>query len=255
MVDREEILNGVKRPPLRLSSSSIREGVRVLFNNPDALYNYIFRGLSSAVERQCEVLIGKLDTIKYWYEIQSNIKFTGYIDNKLKDMNYGQMAVPELLYVLVRRFCPAVVVETGVAAGVSSAYILQAMEDNKHGHLYSIDLPNALPEEHYLPKDASSGFVVPPYLRKRWTLLIGKTEHLLKVLLNRTGKVDIFVHDSEHSYQNMIFEYNAVWNYIKAGGLLVSHDINMNKAFRDFAKLHAKTCREIFFAGIGVIEK
>jgi predicted O-methyltransferase YrrM len=248
-------LGRIKRPPLRLSATSVKEGIRVLFENSDALYNYIFGGLSSAVERQCEVLIGKTETRIFWDNIQYNFGFRDYIANKLKDTNYGQLAVPELLYVLVRKLCPAVVVETGVAAGVSSAYILQAMEDNQHGHLYSIDLPNALPEEHHLPKGTSSGFVVPPYLRKRWTLLIGKTEHLLKVLLNRTGKVDMFVHDSEHSYQNMIFEYNAVWDYIKNGGLLVSHDINMNKAFRDFAKSHNKKFDEIYFAGIGIIRK
>lgn len=248
-------MGGIKRPPLRLSMTSVKEGVRVLFENPDALYNYIFGGLSSAVERQCEVLIGKSDTVKYWYEIQSNTKFTEHISGKLKDMNYGQMAVPELLYALVRKFCPTVVVETGVAAGVSSAYILQAMEDNKYGHLYSIDLPNALPEEHHLPKDERSGFVVPHYLRQRWTLWIGKTEHLLEPLLFKTGKVDIFVHDSEHSYQNMCFEYNMVWDYIKNGGLLVSHDINMNKAFRDFVKSHNKKFDEIYFAGIGIIRK
>jgi len=46
------------------------------------------------------------------------------------------------LYNLIRDTRPSIVVETGVASGVSTAYILQALEDNRKGKLYSIDLPN-----------------------------------------------------------------------------------------------------------------
>lgn len=45
------------------------------------------------------------------------------------------------LYALVRETKPIVVVETGVASRVISYAILQAMEDNGKGFLYSIDLP------------------------------------------------------------------------------------------------------------------
>jgi predicted O-methyltransferase YrrM len=44
------------------------------------------------------------------------------------------------LYVLVRIFKPEVVVETGVANGVSSSFILKALDQNSRGKLYSIDL-------------------------------------------------------------------------------------------------------------------
>ena len=36
---------------------------------------------------------------------------------------------------------PQVVLETGVAYGVSSAFILRALEENGHGILHSVDLP------------------------------------------------------------------------------------------------------------------
>ena len=42
-----------------------------------------------------------------------------------------------LLNSLVSYFKPKNIVETGVAAGVSSHAILTAVEDNKRGHLYS----------------------------------------------------------------------------------------------------------------------
>ena len=46
------------------------------------------------------------------------------------------------LYGICRRINPEIVVETGVSIGTSSSFILQALEDNKKGHLYSIDLPD-----------------------------------------------------------------------------------------------------------------
>jgi predicted O-methyltransferase YrrM len=44
-----------------------------------------------------------------------------------------------LLYALVRSFKPSVVLETGVANGHSSFYILRALDANEHGQLHSID--------------------------------------------------------------------------------------------------------------------
>jgi hypothetical protein len=250
----------MKRPPLRISLSSIREGLRVLCRNPMALYYYIFEGTTGSVEQQSYGLVRKLGQdsqfiLDYWADIQYKIDFNKHIFDKLKGMNYGQMYTPSLLYVLVRQFRPSIVVETGVAAGVSSAYILQAMKDNNFGHLYSIDLPNNLPEAHYLPKGEESGFAVPSNLRSRWTLWIGKSKDLLEPLLAKVGKVDVFIHDSDHSYTNMFFEYNKVWDSIQNGGLLISHDINENAAFKDFSELCKLKYHEIYFSGIGIMKK
>ena len=45
----------------------------------------------------------------------------------------------DLLYCLVRLIKPAVMVETGVGAGYSTAHILAAMDMNNGGMLYSVD--------------------------------------------------------------------------------------------------------------------
>jgi uncharacterized protein YecT (DUF1311 family) len=34
----------------------------------------------------------------------------------------------------------------------------------------------------------------------------------------------------------MMREYEAAWHFLKPGGILLSDDINLNKAFYDFAK-------------------
>jgi hypothetical protein len=109
--------------------------------------------------------------------------------------------------------------------------ILLALGVNSKGNLYSIDLPSAK-----LPAGKEPGWIVPEHLRKRWGLRLGKSSELLPGLLEEIKEVDIFLHDSEHSYENMYWEYETAWGYIRKGGLLLSHDISQNAAFKDFAK-------------------
>jgi predicted O-methyltransferase YrrM len=139
------------------------------------------------------------------------------------------------LYSLVRAMRPDSIVETGVMSGLSSYVFLQAMEKNMKGKLYSIDYVEPWGEE--LKKTGKeSGWLVPSNLRYRWKPLIGKSSDLLPVLLNKIKPIDIFFHDSEHTYECMWFEFNLVWDYLRKGGMLLSHDINWNNAFIDFSK-------------------
>jgi hypothetical protein len=106
---------------------------------------------------------------------------------------------------------------------------------NGKGKLYSIDLPN-LDLKSYNPQNISqqSGWAVPDVLRKHWELQLGPSNELLPVLVEKLGKVDIFFHDSDHSYKNMMFEFKAVFSALKADGLLISDDVHKNESFRDF---------------------
>lgn len=144
----------------------------------------------------------------------------------------GQMmAEYSAVYALVRLLRPETVVETGVADGTTSAYILQALEDNGRGRLYSIDLPSAR-----LPPGQAPGWIVDEPLRNRWTLRIGPSSDLLGPMLHELGAIDVFLHDSLHTYDNMLFEYRAAWPFLKTDGLFLSHDVGRNAAFFDFAR-------------------
>ena len=164
-------------------------------------------------------------------EAQNDVisKYGNEFDIKAKSYNLGKYH--RALYITTRILKPEIVIETGVFEGHSSFSILSALEKNNKGFLYSIDLPSP-----FLPPEKQSGWIVPEHLRKRWDLRLGKSSDLLLGLLEDVKKVDIFLHDSEHSYENMYWEYKAAWGYIRKGGLLLSHDISQNAAFRDFAK-------------------
>lgn len=47
--------------------------------------------------------------------------------------------------------------------------------------------------------------------------------------------MDVFLHDSEHTYENMMFEFKSVWPKLRATGLLLSDNIDWNSAFWEFS--------------------
>ena len=87
----------------------------------------------------------KNDVQEVYYELNKHTTLWSEIDRKLLRYpnNYASQMTFErsIPYLLVRLIKPKCIVETGVSAGVSSAYILQALQDNEKGMLYSIDLP------------------------------------------------------------------------------------------------------------------
>lgn len=154
-------------------------------------------------------------------------------ENRDPGMTIKWSATSELAattYALVRMLKPEVVVETGVGAGVSSWTILHAMEENGVGKLVSIDLPT--PNTELLPE---VGYLVPDDLRHRWDLQTGPSKSLLPKVLVGHGEVDIFQHDSRHSYSNQLREYTTAWPFVREGGMLVSDDVS-NDALYDASR-------------------
>jgi hypothetical protein len=149
------------------------------------------------------------------------------------------------LYLLCRILKPEVVIETGVASGASSSIILAALDENGGGKLYSIDLPasrygDGIPADKQLdsvvklPTGKPQGWLVPNHLKHRWELILGDSKVELAKLIDKISSVDIFYHDSEHTYQAMSLEYSLVWPHLAIGGVLSSDDVTWNKAFPEF---------------------
>jgi predicted O-methyltransferase YrrM len=132
------------------------------------------------------------------------------------------------LYGLTRWLRPAVVVESGGFIGMSSAFILKALVDENltTAKLHSIELGEQCEQGALIPSElrsASAGFVP----------MRGKIEDFLKHdELPRS--IDMFLHDSSHSYRHMLWEFRQFWPRLRDGGLLVSHDVQMNAAFPEF---------------------
>jgi predicted O-methyltransferase YrrM len=146
-----------------------------------------------------------------------------------------------LLYLTTRIIKPSVFVETGVLNGFGSAFILLALEHNNHGRLISVDLPSDDEEiirqgTGRLPVNKKTGWVIPEFLRGRHELLLGAAETLLPEVLNKEAPVDMFLHDSDHSYVHMMFEMCLALRFLRPGGLLISDNVEQNFAFYDLAR-------------------
>jgi predicted O-methyltransferase YrrM len=144
-----------------------------------------------------------------------------------------------LLYLFTRTFRPEVFVETGVLNGFGSAFILLGMLHNDVGTLISIDLPPV--DERILaqgtgalPQTKNPGWAIPDNLRSRHQLALGDARTLLPQILEHHQPLDAFLHDSDHSYEHMMFEMSLAWSYLRPGGWLLCDNVEANDSFSDF---------------------
>jgi predicted O-methyltransferase YrrM len=163
-----------------------------------------------------------------------------------------ETAPGQALYALARVVTPAAIVETGVANGVSSTFWLAALAANRSGALYSIDYPRVEgdrldPAEFpgrdlhgsFLTAGTRSGWAVPAELRDRWALVLGPSQRELPALLAHLGGIDVFLHDSLHTYDHMSFEFETAWGALRPGGVLLADNADWNGALLDFARARA----------------
>jgi len=250
-----------KIPKLRVNYPHKINALKYLLRNPSLALG-LFRDSSKLYfSRTIENVLG-LNIIYCLHNLLPE-KFANHLkENQIGDHNGLRL----MLYSIVRKYKPEIVVETGVSRGASSAFILCAMRENGKGHLYSIDLPSdnapAIKEEgrnilgdgaRYSVAQKPVGHLVPEYLKDRWTLILRDAKIELPALLKKTGEISIFFHDSLHTYEHMLFEYETAWPYISKGGLLLSHDVLWNEAFLKFSK-KVKSKPAIYYS-FGVIKK
>jgi hypothetical protein len=148
-----------------------------------------------------------------------------------KGWNDGDAGFVRAIWCLVRHSKPRIVVETGVAHGVTSRFILEALERNGDGHLWSIDRPPMEPEWK-----RQIGIAVRDGCRDRWSYILGSSRRRLPGLLARLGQIDLFIHDSLHSERNVRFEIDRAWEALRPGGTIVVDDIDVNRGFHSFTQ-------------------
>jgi hypothetical protein len=145
--------------------------------------------------------------------------------------NDGDAAFVRAIWCLIRHTRPKKVVETGVAHGVTSRCILEALEKNREGHLWSIDLP---PVDRFWRSQI--GAAVGDRFLDRWSYIAGSSRRRLPKLLSDLGEIDLFIHDSLHSERNVRFELDQAWAAIGLNGALVVDDVDANWGFRSFTQ-------------------
>jgi predicted O-methyltransferase YrrM len=152
------------------------------------------------------------------------------------------------LYWLVRQAKPRRIVQTGVCNGLSAAFMMLALAKNgPEGRLHVIDLPPVFnPTDPawtvagtvygvIIPEGKISGWLVPDAYRDRFEVWNGDAKDLLPKMIDEVDSIDFFFHDSDHTYDHMMFEFRQVKRKLTKGGLLVSDDVSWNASVWDFA--------------------
>jgi predicted O-methyltransferase YrrM len=240
---RNSLLYGTQQFP----GWSLARDLGRAFGNPRRAWNSLRRW--ALLARYADLPYAEL--VRYRRELLDDREFQGHLKRCLVDVHYVFSGLAEL-YAVVRAFKPGVMIETGVASGMSSAHILRALAANGSGTLHSIDLPN-VQQGSILPEGRTTGWIVPDSLREGWTLHIGDTRKLLPGLLETLGPIDLFLHDSDHSYESMAFEFEQAFPRLKHGGLLLSDDSHLHAAWDDFCAKHS--LRPTRIENLGVTRK
>jgi len=232
-----------------------KEVTTEIVSNPRKALYYLLKGPTHALATSLDKIgIPSKTIMKYIDKLRSDRLF--YEDffrrietAKKKEQKIGgwmPLGLLEIIYAIVRYVRPKIVVETGVGPGSSTRLILRALHDNNYGVLNSIDLPGF--DKEYYPKigkcyhihtlDGKIGWLVPEELKYRWKLIIGDAKMELPKLLKELGTIDVFLHDSLHTYEHMMFEYTQAWRHLRVSGILMSDDVNegWSLAFIDFCK-------------------
>jgi predicted O-methyltransferase YrrM len=235
------------------------ERVRFSLRNPRYVLGSLYRELTLADERFISTITGVsarrlrefLGEPSRTPEFATELRDAAATFRELNIYSADLYAKKVLLqYMTIRAFRPEIVVETGVANGVSSAHILLALQKNERGVLYSVGLD----DPQYLPAGKSLGWIIPASLKSRWNLLMGDSLLLLPSLLAKLRTIDVFIHDSLHTYDHMLWEYRTAFPYLRTGGLLFSDDAAWNPAFCDYCReVAAGHCR--ILRGVGFLQK
>jgi hypothetical protein len=76
----------------------------------------------------------------------------------------------------------------------------------------------------------------------------------LRPPLSRLGTVDVFIHDSLHTYEHMMWELETAYPIVRCKGLLFADDALWNNTFQIFArKVNEPDARII--RGVGFLRK
>jgi predicted O-methyltransferase YrrM len=152
------------------------------------------------------------------------------------------------LYWLVRRVKPRTIVQTGVCNGLSAAFMMLGLVKNgPEGMLHVIDLPPVFDPNDpawtvegkvygvVIPEGKTSGWLVPDAYRDRFKVWNGDARDLLPKMVDKVDSIDFFYHDSDHTYNHMMFEFRQAKRKLNKGGLVVADDVSWNASLWDFA--------------------
>ncbi|MFL6153809.1 MAG: class I SAM-dependent methyltransferase, partial [Ornithinibacter sp.] len=129
-------------------------------------------------------------------------------------------------YALVRSLRPEHIVETGTDKGLGSVVLAAALLRNGTGRLTTLDV------------NEESGYLVTGRYGAVVDRVVGDSVHELSGM---TDKVDLFLHDSLHTFEYETAEFGAVEPLLRPGAVVLSDNAHDSDALSTWAEATGRT--------------
>lgn len=139
----------------------------------------------------------------------------------------GQVPLPQRIgrrvawYAIARILNPQLVVETGTDRGLGTAILARAVERNGSGRVVTVDI-----------ESFERGALVPESLRH---VVKFETDHSHTVIPS-LPMIDMFIHDSDHSYEFEHREFELALANLSPDGILLTDNAEMTDALVDISR-------------------
>jgi predicted O-methyltransferase YrrM len=176
----------------------------------------------------CTVTGSDIGQVRAWtQELEDNRQLIDHLTRRLSSNPRRNISAQEPhwarrsgWYAMIRATQPDHVVETGTHLGLGSCVIAAALLRNGHGRLTTIDTD---PDAGYLVGDP-------------WASVIDLRTGSSTDLLGTLKEVDIFLHDSLHTYDYETKELTAVEANLRADAIILSDNAHDSSALSDWAE-------------------
>jgi hypothetical protein len=176
----------------------------------------------------CAVTGAEIGRVRAWMqELEEDSKLIDHLTRRLSSNPRRRICAKEPhwarrsgWYAIVRAAQPDHVIETGTHLGLGSCVIAAALLRNGHGHLTTIDID---PEAGYL-------------IGEPWASVIDRRTGDSIEVLDALRDVDIFLHDSLHTYDYESKEFAAVEPNLRADAIILSDNAHESSALSDWAE-------------------
>jgi hypothetical protein len=133
-------------------------------------------------------------------------------------------------YAIVRAIKPSVVVETGTEKGLGSLVLAEALLKNGSGRLITIDM------------EPSSGLLI----GAEYGGVIERVIDDSLSAISRIDRIDLFIHDSNHSAEHEAREFDLLSTRLSDGGIVLSDNSHVTTELAKWSFRHRR--RFVYFA-------
>ena len=172
---------------------------------------------------------------EYFDELESNSELRDYIQSRLKMHHRGNEIDNQAFYgrrigwyAMVRVLKPTVIVETGTEKGLGSIVLAEALLKNGNGHLFTIDI------------EPTAGLMIGDRYTEVISQIIGDSLQSLTTI----ERVDLFIHDSDHSAEHEAREFEIIETKLSKQGVVLSDNSHVTN---ELAKWSTRFGKRFFY--------